>query len=422
MTPDGDEGASTRRVPDALGPVRLVTMPRTLLPAALLLITTSLASAQDAPPPAAPSAAPKAEQPAGPDLNAAVGDCVKSLLAMQETLDEGKDKAEWPYEGVYRVKGEIPVGYRVGGTAITATALLRAPGYAEDAERQAAVDRAVGFVCESINHPLMSEADYDAGYDVRGWGYCYALHFLCELKASAALTEARREGVEKAISFYLSSIQKTEIPEVGGWNYARPPGRDKVAQSSAFMTPAVLQVLFAAKALGYEVDPEVVKRGLDALERSRTASGAFAYAGDGDKVRREGVPGAVGRMVISETTLMLAGRSDAVRVRGALDAFIVHWEWLNKRRAQPGTHVAPYGVAPYYFYFAHYYAAQAVEMLPERERDEYRRRINELLFSVRQEDGTWNDRVFKRTANFGTSMAVMAILMPKTARPAGWQG
>lgn len=397
-------------------------MPRPLLPAAILLIFSTLAPAQEAPPPAPSAPAQKAEQPVGPDLSAAVTDCVKSLLAMQESLDEGKDKAEWPYEGVYRVRGEIPIGYRVGGTSITAMALLRAPDYTQDAERQAAVDRAVAFVCGAIDHPLMSIDNYDAGYDVRGWGYCYALHFLCELKAGSAVPEVRKDAVEQAIVFYLGALQRIEIPEVGGWNYARPPGRDKVADPSAFMTPAALQALFAAKAQGYAVDEGVVKRGLDALERCRTLSGAYAYAGDGEKVRREGIPGSVGRMVISETTLMLAGRSDTARVRGALDAFIVHWSWLDKRRAKSGTHEGPYGVAPYYFYFAHYYAAQAVEMLPERERGEYRRRINELLFSVRLEDGTWNDRVFKRTANFGTSMAMMAILMPKTPKPAGWQG
>lgn len=391
---------------------------RYLLTAAILALISSIAFSQESQTPTLP--APKAEQPAGPDLSAAVTDCVKSLLAMQETLDEGKDKAEWPYEGVYRVRGEIPIGYRVGGTSITAMALLRAPDYAKDAERQAAVDRAVVFVCGAIDHPLMSIDNYDAGYDVRGWGYCYALNFLCELKADAAVPEVRNERVEKAIAFYLDALQRIEIPEVGGWNYSRPPGRDKVADPSAFMTPAALQALFAAKSQGYAVDGAVVKRGLDALERCRTLSGAYAYAGDGEKVRREGIPGSVGRMVISETTLMLAGRSDTARVRGALDAFIVHWSWLDKRRAKPGTHEGPYAVAPYYFYFAHYYAAQAVEMLPERERGEYRRRINELLFSVRLEDGTWNDRVFKRTANFGTSMAMMAILMPKTPKPASW--
>ena len=36
-------------------------------------------------------------------------------------------------------RGEIPMGYRVGGTSIVALSLLRAPGYAEDAARGQAV-------------------------------------------------------------------------------------------------------------------------------------------------------------------------------------------------------------------------------------------------------------------------------------------
>ena len=104
-----------------------------------------------------------------------------------------------------------------------------------------------------------------------------------------------------------------------------------------------------------------------------------------------------------------------------MDAFLTHWAWLNARRGKDGTHEPPYMIAPYYFYYAHYYAAQAVEMLPRSEREEYRRRINDLLFATRLEDGSWNDRVFPRSANFGTSMAVMAIRMPELPRPAPWK-
>ena len=129
-------------------------------------------------------------------------------------------------------------------------------------------------------------------------------------------------------------------------------------------------------------------------------------------------------MLVTETTLLLAGRSSVANVRGAVDAFIVNWDWLNQRRAKPGTHEGPYHIAPYYFYYAHYYAAQAVEMLPKGEQAEYRRRINELLLATRQEDGSWNDRVFPRTANFGTSMAVMAVVFKVltlfSRRPAPW--
>jgi hypothetical protein len=186
------------------------------------------------------------------------------------------------------------------------------------------------------------------------------------------------------------------------------------------MTAPTLQALFEAKKLAYAVDAEVVKRGLASLENGRTPSGSFRYAGVNGAQSSESVPGSVGRMVASESTLMLAGRSDAARVRSAVDAFIVHWQWLEKRRCQQGTHAAPYGIAPYYFFYAHYYAAQAVELLPKQEREEYRRRINELLFSVRSEAGTWNDRVFERSSNYGTSMAMMSLMMPQTPEPARW--
>ncbi len=65
---------------------------------------------------------------------------VAGLLAVQE--GDGDD--QWPYEGVYREdRGQLPVGYRVGGTAITVLGLVAAPGYADDEPRQAAVGRAL---------------------------------------------------------------------------------------------------------------------------------------------------------------------------------------------------------------------------------------------------------------------------------------
>lgn len=340
------------------------------------------------------------------------------------TMQEGDAKAEWPYEGVYRVKGQIPIGYRVGGTAIACLALLEAPGYDADAARQEALARGLKFIADSIDHPLMSEKDYDAGYDVRGWGYIYGLQLIARLKSVNKVPTELVEATDKAGAFYLDALQKTEIPGVGGWNYARPPGRDKAAPPSPFMTGPGLQALFAARGCGMTVDADVVERGLKCLERARGPAGGVQYAGTVDGSRRgaDGVPGAVGRMCITESTLALAGRGSIASVRAAVDAFIVHWEWLNKRRAKPGTHEAPYGVAPYYFMFAHHSAAQAIELLPEKERAEYRRRVNELLFSVREEDGKWNDRVFPRTANFGTSFAVLALAMPEIGKGVEWVG
>ncbi|MBS0196099.1 MAG: hypothetical protein JSR77_05020 [Planctomycetes bacterium] len=383
------------------------------------VMLAGLALGQDAP--AASKETHASPAKAGPeDIAAALQKGVSVLLKLQEGSENGDGpKAQWPYEGVYRVNGKIPIGYRVGGTAIVVMALVQSPGYAGDEERAAAVARAVDFLCEAIADPDMSTENYQGGYDVRCWGDIEAVACLCRLKRMGLVPEAKKNAVEKAMAFYLDGIHKLEMPKTGGWNYARPAGRDAPGAPSSFVTGVALQSLFEAAEAGYVVDAMTIERGLSVLETARAASGAIVYSGAaGNRERQaDGVPGAVGRMNLAEATLLLAGRGSVQNVRGAVDAFIVHWDWLNKRRAKPGTHQPPYMVAPYYFMFAHHYAAQAVELLPKSEREEYRRRVNELLFSVRQDDGSWNDRVFPRSAGYGTAMAMLAMMQPQTPAP-----
>ncbi|MDP1661894.1 MAG: hypothetical protein Q8L55_08250 [Phycisphaerales bacterium] len=354
-------------------------------------------------------------------LDAAVKDSIAKLLAMQE----GDGKAEWPYEGVYRVNVggqlQIPVGYRYGGTSITALALLRIPGYETDDARKAAIAKAIAFVVKAPTHPLIQEETYDAGYDVRGWAYTYILQFLIEAKTRDAIPAPLKADAEKTILYMINAINKTAIPKSGGWNYARGAGRNNPASTSTFMTPPTLLALFAAKAAGYTVDDKVIDDALNALERSRnTVTNEIVYSGEGGKNPKDNTGGAAGRMTCAESALVLAGRGSLDNVRNSVNTFITRWEEFDKRRQMSGTHVGPYGVAPYYFYFAHYSAAQAIELLPEAERPALREKCNKLLFSVRQEDGTWNDRVFKRSANFGTSFACMAMLQPVLPKPIGY--
>ena len=98
------------------------------------------------------------------DNDAAIQKGVQIILSMQE----GEEKDQWPYEGVYRVRGVIPIGYQVGGTAIAGDALILAPGYEEDTKRQEAVKRGATFIVNSIDHKLMAH-NFESGYDVRGW-------------------------------------------------------------------------------------------------------------------------------------------------------------------------------------------------------------------------------------------------------------
>ena len=78
-------------------------------------------------------------------------------------------------------------------------------------------------------------------------------------------------------------------------------------------------------------------------------------------------------------------------------------------------------IAPYYFFFAHYYAAQAIELLPTRLRSSYRQRLYKLLWKIRESDGGWNDRVFERSKSYSTAMSILAILQPGLDKPAAWK-
>lgn len=392
---------------------------RLLLLASLPLLPLPHVGAQPAAAP--PPAKTLTEDPSRQSIDDAINNGVKLLLDMQESMEQGGEKSEWPYEGVYRVNRQIPIGYRIGGTSIVCMALLEAPGYAADEARTAAVKRSLDFLLTASDHPLMNP-DYDGGYDVRGWGYTYRLLFLVALKKAAAIPAGMDDKINAAIDWDIKAIQETEIPRVGGWNYARSEGKNAVSPPSPFMTAPTLEALFNARQAGHDVDDAVVTRAIETLVKGRSTTGSYVYAGASREDRApEPIPGAVGRMLAAESTLFLCGKSSLLHVRAALDAFIVHWEWLDKRRARTGTHVAPYGIAPYYFYYAHYYAARAIEILPERERAEYRRRLARLLFSVRLDDGSWNDRVFPRSRNYGTAMSMLALLMPNAAPPARWE-
>ncbi|HKE01853.1 MAG TPA: hypothetical protein VKE69_12640 [Planctomycetota bacterium] len=325
---------------------------------------------------------------------------VAALLSMEE-------KGEWPYEGVYRVPSKdgpaIPMGYRVGGTAIVATALLHA-GDPKDTAASAARDRALSFVLGHLDDDVLAPSTVDV-YDVRVWGQAYALELLSHVSSRHA-AGARAKPVAEWIPRLVSSLEAEQLDD-GGWNYA---GR---AAQASFVTAPVVQALLFARAAGATVKAKTFQRAKAALVASRTPQLAFTYSGafsGRSNDRRALVPGAIGRSPIAASTLFLLGAGSVDEIQKTIDDFHDHWEELDARRQKPGTHEGPYGVAPYYFQYGHRYAAQAIELLPEGARAKERSRLREKLLRTRDDDGTWNDRVFPRSRNLGTAMAVLALL------------
>ncbi len=392
----------------------------------LLVVATA------APPTAAPA-------PVEADVAAAVARAVEVLLERQERYardapvgrlpdaelgawQEGErerlakargptdERAEWPYEGVYRVRGAIPAGYRVGGTAIVCEALLLAPGWADDAPRRAAVERALAFVLDRLEHDPALAAGPKEGYDVRGWGHAYALRLLLTARDADAVPAGLRARVDDALPRLLTCLEANAL-DGGGWNYAR-------GGASPFMTGSTLLALFHARARGLDVKDELVAGALDALERGRTETASYAYSGPAKG--EVAMPGSAARASIAELCLHLADRTDPAGLLAAVHGFFDGWEDLLARKSRQGTHEPPYGIAPYYFYYGHRYAALAIEALPEAARPELRARLRELLWRTRDEDGSWNDRVFPRTSACSTAMAVLALLAADAPPPHRW--
>lgn len=410
-----------------------------VLAALVLLQLPAVPGGQDADP---PDRMPGIEEDATPvevasaDVDASVAEGLAILLARQE----GANQAEWPYQGVYRVRAEaddpeslmegrgrrrsvIPIGYRVGGTSIASRAVMRPAGVEEDEPRRVALERARRFVVDSTSHPRMTP-DYQGGYDVRGWGYIYALGFLLELRERGLVGDDDAVATDEAIRFYIDALDRIEIPEVGGWNYARRGPLDRADATSPFMTPPGIQALREAGRQGFELPEGIVDRAMAGLELTRGEEGYVAYA-----ARRKTtdppsqIPGAIGRMAAVVTVRSELGLATPEEIRGACEDFFEHWDELLKRKGKQGTHMAPYGVAPYYFMYAHGGLAEAIEGLPEEERPAWRARLVERLMSVRDDAGGWNDRVFDRSTAYGTAVAILALTQPdESARVRGEPG
>jgi hypothetical protein len=327
--------------------------------------------------------------------------------AVADVVQMQEKGGQWPYEGVYRVKGEIPVGYRVGGTACVADTLLFAA--ADDKDAKEAVARGLAFVLKELGDPLMAPSTEDA-YDVRVWGHSCALEFLCHVRAAKEAGE-KADQVKEWIPKLVETLVQEELPK-GGWNYAnrRAP--------ASFVTAPVTQALLLARSQGEKVPGAVFERARKVLEDGRGEDGAFAYSGaiKGREKANE-LPGSAARSAVCETTLVLLNGGSTDAIRAALDAFYKNWDELEKRRQKKGTHEGPYRIAPYYFYYGHRYAAQAIEMLPEKERAKERERLLAVLLKTRDEDGTWNDRVFLRSKNYGTAMVLLALIGDKAPLP-----
>jgi hypothetical protein len=347
---------------------------------------------------AAPSEDTRQPAIAAPDADdgarsrqAVVKSAVGRLVALQH------EDGAWPYEGVYRVSGKIPVGYRIGGTSIVCSALISA-----DIEHRESVEDAVirgtRMILKELEDPLM-QPSRKSQYDVRIWGHIYALDYFCRLNKHAGFEQLKSE-TKPWIAKLAEAVVMQETRE-GGWNYANK------FRHCCFVTAPAIQALLLARNAGVDVADEVLERSRQVLQDSRKSERVYPYTGTVG--RRDTPAGSIARGPVCEATLVMLGTGNTDDLQAAINAFHEFWDELEKRRKKTGTHLPPHGIAPYYFYYGHRYASQAIELLPASRQDREFARFEQLLMKTRDDDDTWNDRVFEQSKAYGTAMSLLAL-------------
>ena len=314
--------------------------------------------------------------------------------AISRLVELQHEDGAWPYEGVYRVRGKIPVGYRIGGTSIVCSALLNG----KEKQVTDAISKGVDLVLKELENPLM-EPSRTQRYDVRIWGHIYALDLFCRIKSAKGYEQLKKK-TEPWIKKLADAVVFQEI-EGGGWNYANK------MRHCCFVTAPAVQSLLLAKQHGVEIPAEVFSRSVEILKTSRKEGGVFPYTGTSS--RRDTQAGSIARGPVSEATLEMLGNGNPSTLKSAIDSFHKNWDELEKRRKKTGTHLPPHGIAPYYFYYGHRYVAQAIRMLPPETQDEEFEKFRAVLMKTIDPDTTWNDRVFEQSKAYGTAMSLLAL-------------
>jgi tetratricopeptide (TPR) repeat protein len=189
-------------------------------------------------------------------------------------------------------------------------------------------------------------------------------------------------------------------------------GEWPVIYAATFSSAPVVWALALAREAGLEVPSDAVERGVSALSRVRSDEGSFPYRfSSATHPRGMGQDrlGAVARDPLCELACYVHGRSDPQRLRAAVAFFMEHRGLLERSRRFPGAHDhSNHTIAPYYFYFGHFYVLEALKLLPEEERKRWARELLASMVTYPEIDGSFVDSVFVGKA-YGTAMGLLIL-------------
>lgn len=286
----------------------------------------------------------------------------------------------------------------------------------ETPELRAALDSAIDYLCTTRLSKRKSDWDIDYVWSaVYGFGACVDL--LGDPRYSRG---ERAEALTKRGKEFLALLEANQALS-GGWAYYDDPPFDRVPTwATSFTTAAVVPYLVKAQdERGWLLPPRMLDRAVKYLRRCALPNGAYSYSLS-PTPRITGVEsidlmeGSLGRTQACNWALAQAGDKHITAdvLREGLEALFSKHGFLDHVRTRPIPHEGYHANAGYFYFFAHYYAAHAIELLPEAEREEWHARLRPHLVKTQWRNGGMSD--FLDTAylvNASTSFTILALNM-----------
>ena len=281
--------------------------------------------------------------------------------------------------------------WKVASHALAVMALAQCE---ETPQRRAALERAVDWLC-STRIPKRG-SNWDADYTWPGlYGFVACVLLMDDPRFSAP---EWRDKVERRGLEFWRILEHNQAPE-GGWAYYDdPPYTRRLTWATSFCTGLVLPALARAEELGWIDDPAIRRRATRYVRRCALPGGAYEYdlrpvarITGGEHINR--VKGSLSRIQVCNWGLAASGEKSVTpdKIRAGLEAFFEHHKFLDAARMRPIPHEAYYANAGYFYFFGHYYAAQAIGLLPAEEREAWHARLRPHLAKTVRADGSTSD-------------------------------
>jgi len=304
--------------------------------------------------------------------------------------------------------------FQLAVTALSIAALIETKGH--DPAYAKVIRKGEDHLLDRLPH--LRRATPVAIYNV--WAHSFGIQALTRMRSRAMEHQennaSRRKQIDDLIRHQIGMLERYESVD-GGWGYYdfNVQTKQPSGSSISFVNATGLIAMHEAKKQGIIPPRKLVKRAYDAIQRQRLPDHSYLYGEYLKWQPRRGInrpAGSLGRSHACNLALQLWG-DDTVTTevhQVCLNRLIARNGWLDIGRKRPVPHESWFGVAGYFFYYGHYYAAFCIETLPETMQPLYKKHLAAILVPLQEKDGSWWDFPFyDYHQQYGTAMALMSL-------------